>query len=142
MRFNRSAPAAVIIVLLSLACAGGGAATAAGTSSSPKSSPNVLDSLQLREKDYGSVHQAILATHPDWLLAARGKNSLSAPGKMSPEPQVGVFINESHRSITFNELQAIKPDNVRSVRHLTASESRAEFGADWQWGAIIVYMLR
>lgn len=92
----------------------------------------------LQGHDYGSVYQAIMATHSDWLRPNGGTTSLGAPGKAGNTPVVGIFIDGSAKPLDMEALRALVPGNVKMIKKIQASESMVTYGPDWAWGAIVI----
>lgn len=97
-----------------------------------------MDSTALSGHDYGSVYQAIMATHSDWLRPVGGTTSLGSASKPANAPVIGIFVEGSSKPLDVDYLRELVPGNVKMIRKISASESMVTFGPDWAWGAIII----
>ena len=124
------------LLVLSAACASGGASSPARrTSGSTR-----MDSTEFRRPEFRTVYDAVRTLHPDWLQARGGATSLSNTTMQTPV--VGVFIEGEGRGYGVEKLAEYVGRDVKSIRHISASESLGTYGAQWPWGGIVVTLTR
>lgn len=125
--FNAAVRAAIVIAAVAVAAA---CTHPSGTSSrAPRRDPSIMDSTELRDGNYSTVHDAISATRADWLLARGGPSG-------TRRPELGVWIEGTTRSVGVAYLRNLRPIDIRQVRRLTTTESLHTYS--WPWGGLVI----
>jgi hypothetical protein len=119
------------------ACASGGSSAAGNNvvqSGNPRADRSRMDTLEFRNKSFRTIYDAIRATHPDWLNVTGGSTSIKPSGQNTPT--LGIFIEGQNRSQPMEYLTRLTPEEVISVRRISASEALSMYG--WPWTGVIV----
>lgn len=127
----RRIPTLFIIALAvsAAACASKSATASGGTAEASRRDRSVIDSTELRESRASSVYDLITSTRSDWLLARGGPSG----GRM---PEVGVWTDASQRTRGVDFLRTIRPNDIKSVRRLSPTESLHSY--NWPWGGLVI----
>jgi hypothetical protein len=122
---------ALLVIALSLAVAACAARNTAsgGTASASQRDRSLIDSMELRASRASTVYDLISSTRSDWLLARGGPSG----GRM---PELGVWADASQRTYGAEWLKTIRPNDIRSVRRLSPTESLHSY--NWPWGGLVV----
>lgn len=119
--------ATLFVVLVAIVA--GCAARAGGSTDRTRRNPSVMDTTELRSRDYSTLLDAISALRPEWLLPRGGPT-----GQQNPE--LGVWLEGSTRSVGVAYLRNLRPIDVRQVRRLSTTESLHTYS--WPWGGLVI----
>lgn len=106
-----------------------GCASRTGGSTDTRRNPSVMDTTDLHSRDYSTLFDAISALRPDWLLPRGGPTG-------TQNPQLGVWLEGSTRSVGVGYLRNLRPLDVRRVRRLSTTESLHTYS--WPWGGLVI----
>lgn len=125
------------------AIAAGGCAASQGSGAAPTpvraGSAGRLDSTEFRRAEFRTIADAIRVLRPDWIAVDRMTRD---PRAADSQPVIGVFIEGHGRGYPVEKLAEYLPSDVRSVRRILASESRATYGPQWGWGGVVLTLTR
>lgn len=111
---------------LAAACAGSRAASSGPRAARP--SRNEISQEQMVAQHFKNAYEAIQALHPNW-LTTRGTDSFRSPS------QVWVYLDDA-RLGGVDQLTAIAPSTVKSIRYFNGVDASARWGLDHGGGAI------
>jgi hypothetical protein len=98
-----------------------------------------LDSTEFRRAEFRTIGDAIRVLRPDWIAVDKMTRD---PRAADSQPVIGVFIEGHGRGYPVEKLAEYLPTDVRSVRRILASESRATYGPQWGWGGVVLTLTR
>jgi hypothetical protein len=114
----------VVLVAIIASCASTG-----GSGTRTRRNSSVMDTTELRSHDFATVLDAISALRADWLLPRGGPS-----GQRNPE--LGVWLEGSTRSVGVAYLRNLRPIDVKQVRRLSTTESLHTYS--WPWGGLVI----
>ena len=126
---NRHALRALLCLTVAIGIAACTKKTEEGTTAGPRRDPSIMDSTELRDGNYSTVYDALMARHPDWLLP-RGGPQAGRP------PELGVWIEGQLRTRPVDYLKTIRPVDIKQVKRLSITEALHTYS--WPWGGVVL----
>jgi hypothetical protein len=123
--------------------AGVAVATACASTQTPRresARTDRMDTTEFRRPEFRTIYEAVRTLHPEWLQTRGGPTSLGNATAQSPV--VGVFIEGELRGYGLDKLTEFVGGDVKSIRHISPSESLGTYGSRYAWGGIVVTRAR
>lgn len=119
-------PARLLMTLAAASCA-----SSAGGDGSVRRDPNVITAAELTDLLDRSVYEAISQLRPQW-LTTRGNVSLTTSDNRLPS----AIVDGQPNRLDF--LESMRPDEVETLRFISAADATMRWGTGYPNGAIEV----
>ena len=110
--------------------------SAPSTATRSSRSRDRMDSTEFRRPEFRTMLDAVSRLRPEWLRAVGG------PTSARQTPIIGVFVEGDMRGFTVDKLSEFVPEDIKSVRRISPSESVGTYGSSWPWGGIVLTRAR